>query len=194
MGADRFHVRPVQRRHWALLPPWVRARPHLIHRPVPEAPTVPEAPQVIRGTAPGRGRQPWGKASSPQRPGAVQNGTSPAEPWSSGCWGMDRQWGGHVATGHARSCPVGGRPGLQPMSSLAQITKIVHRHAQLGSPFSGTRPGRLILVLSMLQMGTRRPKDRRWPLRAYMAAQGRDQVWSWPCCRSGLLIRALGCT
>ncbi|XP_040317429.1 A disintegrin and metalloproteinase with thrombospondin motifs 13 isoform X7 [Herpailurus yagouaroundi] len=46
VGADRFRVQPVRRRHWELLPPRVRAQPHLVHRPSPEA------PQVIRGRPP----------------------------------------------------------------------------------------------------------------------------------------------
>ncbi|XP_060466300.2 A disintegrin and metalloproteinase with thrombospondin motifs 13 isoform X2 [Panthera onca] len=46
VGADRFRVQPVRRRHWELLPPRVRAQPHLVHRPGPEA------PQVIRGRPP----------------------------------------------------------------------------------------------------------------------------------------------
>ncbi|XP_045323378.1 A disintegrin and metalloproteinase with thrombospondin motifs 13 isoform X6 [Leopardus geoffroyi] len=46
VGADRFRVQPVRRQHWELLPPQVRAQPHLVHRPGPEA------PQVIRGRPP----------------------------------------------------------------------------------------------------------------------------------------------
>ncbi|XP_053060373.1 A disintegrin and metalloproteinase with thrombospondin motifs 13 isoform X6 [Acinonyx jubatus] len=46
VGADRFRVQPVRRRHWELLPPRVRAQPHLVHR------GSPEAPQVTRGRPP----------------------------------------------------------------------------------------------------------------------------------------------
>ncbi|XP_035964223.2 A disintegrin and metalloproteinase with thrombospondin motifs 13 isoform X2 [Halichoerus grypus] len=52
VGADRFYVQPVRRRHWELVPPWVRSQPHLIHRPVPKAPTAPKAPEVIQGHPP----------------------------------------------------------------------------------------------------------------------------------------------
>ncbi|XP_059266385.1 A disintegrin and metalloproteinase with thrombospondin motifs 13 isoform X2 [Mustela nigripes] len=52
VGADRFYVQPVRRQHQELVPPWVRAQPHLIHRPVPKVPTVPEAPEVIQGRLP----------------------------------------------------------------------------------------------------------------------------------------------
>ncbi|XP_027470232.1 A disintegrin and metalloproteinase with thrombospondin motifs 13 isoform X2 [Zalophus californianus] len=48
VGADRFYVQPVRRQHWELVPPWVRSQPHLIHRPVPKAPTAPKAPEVIQ--------------------------------------------------------------------------------------------------------------------------------------------------
>lgn len=75
MGADRFYIQPVRRQHQELVPPWVRAQPHLIHRPVPKVPTVPETPEVIQGTAPGRGGwgcprgQLWGEGQLSPMPG-----------------------------------------------------------------------------------------------------------------------------
>ena len=85
----------------------------------------------------GEGDSSGGGPALPSAQVAVQNATSPAEPSSSGRWGVGRP-GGHVAIGHAPSCPRGGQLGLQPMSSPSSITKHVHRHVLLGSPSSGT--------------------------------------------------------
>lgn len=111
MGADRFYIQPVRRQHQELVPPWVRAQPHLIHRPVPKAPVAPEAPEVIRGTASGRGRVelPLGTALGGAAPRnaqvAVQNAATVIEPSLSGCWGAGGP-GEHVA-------------GLQPCPQLS---------------------------------------------------------------------------
>ncbi|XP_044245639.3 A disintegrin and metalloproteinase with thrombospondin motifs 13 isoform X3 [Ursus arctos] len=63
VGADRFYVQPVRRQHQELVPPWVRAQPHLIHRPVPKAPVAPEAPEVIRGRPPHSRVRRWAAGS-----------------------------------------------------------------------------------------------------------------------------------